>query len=72
MSCFAGLFYCRDIAMEIIKNPNWKLAMRNCYHSKSEGLTTPLRELIKKMPGKNSLARCISSIFHRKCSYSVS
>jgi len=41
----------RDIAMAIIKCPQWAKALRNCTEAAWGGTTTPLRKLIRKMPG---------------------
>ena len=41
-----------DVAMAIIKHPKWKLALRNTSSTVWGRVTTPLRQLIKKMPSK--------------------
>lgn len=41
----------RDIVLALLKSPQWPVMMR-CTYDTSEGqITTPFRELIKKMPG---------------------
>ncbi len=46
-------FQCRQVAMLIIKSPKWRQALRNVTPSSFvEGETTPLRKLIRKMPGR--------------------
>jgi len=40
----------RDIAM-VIKCPQWAKVLRNCMEAAWGGMTTPLRNLIWKMPG---------------------
>ena len=46
-------FLHRDIAIEILKSDHWKSALRNTSQSvHGNKVTTPLRKLIKKMPGK--------------------
>lgn len=42
----------RDIALEIIQSDQWKSALRNTSKSPLGKITTPLRKLIKKMPGE--------------------
>lgn len=37
--------------MMIVKSPKWKAALRNVTESPWGGKTTPLRKLIRKMPG---------------------
>lgn len=46
--------YFRDIARVIIQSKRWKNALRNASVSALGEVTTPLRKLIKKMPGKNT------------------
>lgn len=46
-----GTLTFRDIAMAIIKCPQWAKALRNCTEAAWGGTTTPLRKLIRKMPG---------------------
>ena len=41
----------RDVAMVIVKSPKWASALRNVTKDQWEGHTTPLRKLIRKMPG---------------------
>ena len=40
--------------MAIVKGHKWAAAMRNVTQSRLGGETTPLRKLIRKMPGKLS------------------
>ena len=42
----------RDIAMAIIMSEEWKKALRNTTFCYIHGSTTPLREFIRRMPGK--------------------
>lgn len=44
--------YFRDIALAIIQSKEWKSALRNSTISPLGEITTPLRKLIKKMPGE--------------------
>ena len=49
--CMSVIFICRDIALVIIQSKWWKEALRNTSKSPLGIDTTPLRKLIKKMPG---------------------
>ena len=37
--------------MAIVKSTQWTKALRNCTEAAWGGVTTPLRKLIRKMPG---------------------
>ena len=41
---------CREAALAIVNDVNWKIALRNCTIEGTK-VTTPLRKLIKKLPG---------------------
>ncbi len=47
------LFVClhREAALVIVNNENWKMALRNSTFD-GANVTTPLRKMIKKIPGK--------------------
>lgn len=42
----------RDIALALIKSKQWKKTLRNTTVNQFGNCTTPLRKLIKKMPGE--------------------
>ena len=41
---------CREAALAIVNDVNWKIALRNCTIEGTK-VTTPMRKLIKKLPG---------------------
>lgn len=41
---------CRDVAMMIIKSPQWQSALRNVTRYPNGKFTTPMRRIIKQMP----------------------
>ena len=43
----------RLIAHALLQSPQWPKAMRNTFRHEGK-LTTPFRQLIRKMPGENS------------------
>lgn len=43
----------REVAMAIVKGSKWAAAMRNVTQEQWGGETTPLRKLIRKMPGES-------------------
>ena len=44
------IFPRREAALAIVNDENWKLALRNCTFEGTKA-TTPMRKLIKKLPG---------------------
>ena len=49
----------RDIAEQLILTPQWALAMRHIFKDSLGKETTPLREMIRKMPGISLTMRSI-------------
>ena len=45
------IFFFSDVALEIVKSDRWKEALRNTTNNNGV-IDTPLRKLIRKMPGK--------------------
>jgi len=42
----------RDAALAILSHRDWKAALRNKTFDEDKKLTTPIRKLIKRMPGR--------------------
>ena len=62
--------YCSDVVMAIVKHDKWKDAMRNTSDSLSRyKKTTPMRRLIKKMPGVRPIINNESKVspYHLVC-----
>ena len=45
------LFVSRDAAMAILSHRDWKLALRNKTLDEDKNLTTPIRKMVRRMPG---------------------
>ena len=41
----------RKIAMALLKSPQWPIVLRHTFETDEGKITTPFRELVKKMPG---------------------
>ena len=46
---------CRPVVTTILESEQWRQALQFCCYDDPKSPETPLRKLIKKMPGKNSI-----------------
>ena len=63
----------REAALAIVNDDNWKMAMRNCTVEGTKA-TTPMRKLIKKLPGlvtfSNSFGSMLKFVFNEYLMFS--
>ena len=53
----------RDVALAIIQDENWELALKNKILGEDGRATTPMRKLIVRLPGKSFLTITEANFF---------